>query len=53
MAEAFDQLESSGKVKHFGVSNHTPYQIDLLKKYANQELVANQLQFSAARFGNG
>lgn len=51
VAEAFDQLESSGKVKHFGVSNHTPYQIDLLKKYANQELVANQLQFSAAHSG--
>lgn len=48
VAEAFDELHSSGKVKYFGVSNHTPTQIELLKKHVNQELVANQLQFSAA-----
>jgi len=51
VAEAFDELESSGKVKHFGVSNHTSSQIELLKKYLNQDLVANQLQFSAAHTG--
>lgn len=32
VAEAFDQLESSGKVRHFGVSNQNPMQIQLLKK---------------------
>ena len=32
VAEAFDLLEGSGKVRHFGVSNHTPMQIQLLKK---------------------
>lgn len=31
---------------HFGVSNHTPRQIDLLKKHVNQPIVANQLQLS-------
>ena len=29
---AFDILETSGKVRHFGVSNHNPYQIQLLQK---------------------
>ncbi|WP_138493332.1 aldo/keto reductase [Paenibacillus pinistramenti] len=46
VAEAFDQLESSGKVRHFGVSNQKPMQIELLKKYVKQPLVANQLQLS-------
>src|SRR5690625_7992385 len=31
IAEAFDELYQSGKVRHFGVSNHTPYQIELLR----------------------
>ncbi|MEC0371051.1 aldo/keto reductase [Paenibacillus chibensis] len=46
VAEAFDQLESSGKVRHFGVSNQNPMQIQLLKKHVKQPLVANQLQLS-------
>ncbi|MEK3883531.1 aldo/keto reductase [Paenibacillus sp. PL2-23] len=46
VAEAFDQLQASGKVRHFGVSNHTPLQIELLKKYVKQPLVVNQLQLS-------
>ena len=46
VAEAFDQLESSGKVRHFGVSNQKPMQIDLLKKSVKQPLVTNQLQLS-------
>ncbi|KGE20157.1 aldo/keto reductase [Paenibacillus wynnii] len=46
VAEAFDILESSGKVRHFGVSNQTPMQIQLLKKAVKQPLVANQLQLS-------
>jgi predicted oxidoreductase len=46
VARAFDLLESSGKVRYFGVSNHTPRQIDLLKTYVKQPLVANQLQLS-------
>jgi len=46
VAEAFDLLESSGKVRHFGVSNQNPMQIELLKKFVKQPLVANQLQLS-------
>ncbi|WP_438354427.1 aldo/keto reductase [Microbacterium sp. CJ88] len=46
VARAFDELESSGKVRHFGVSNHTPRQIDLLKTSVRQPIVANQLQLS-------
>ncbi|WP_239616381.1 aldo/keto reductase [Cohnella mopanensis] len=46
VAEAFDLLESSGKVRHFGVSNQNPLQIQLLKKSVKQPLVANQLQLS-------
>lgn len=46
VAEAFDQLERSGKVRHFGVSNLNPMQIQLLKKYVKQPIVANQLQLS-------
>ncbi|HEO8420384.1 General stress protein 69 [Mycobacteroides abscessus subsp. abscessus] len=46
VAEAFDILEQSGKVRHFGVSNQNPMQIQLLQKYVKQPLVANQLQLS-------
>ncbi|MDU7473657.1 MAG: aldo/keto reductase family oxidoreductase [Paenibacillus macerans] len=46
VAEAFELLESSGKVRHFGVSNQNPMQIQLLKKHVKQPLVANQLQLS-------
>ena len=46
VAEAFDILHNSGKVRHFGVSNHNPMQIELLQKYVRQPLHINQLQFS-------
>lgn len=45
VADTFDILKSSGKVRHFGVSNHNPMQIRLLKKYLRQPLLVNQLQF--------
>jgi len=48
VAEAFEKLHSSGKVKHFGVSNHNPAQIELLQKYTPHKLVVNQIQFSIA-----
>ena len=48
VAAAFDELEKTGKVRHFGVSNMKPMQIELLKKYVKQPLIANQLQLSAA-----
>ena len=46
VARAFDELEAAGKVRAFGVSNHTPRQIDLLRTAVRQRLVANQLQLS-------
>ncbi len=46
VAEAFDILEESGKVRYFGVSNLVPMQIELLKKYVKQPLVINQVQLS-------
>ncbi len=46
VARAFDDLSASGKVRSFGVSNHTPGQIELLRKSVSQPIVANQLQLS-------
>ncbi len=51
VAAAFDQLESDGKVKYFGVSNQYSRQIELLQKYVRQPLVANQLQFGVMHTG--
>jgi predicted oxidoreductase len=46
VARAFSELHAAGKVRAFGVSNHTPRQIDLLKTAVEQEIVANQIQLS-------
>ena len=46
VAEAFDELQASGKVRNFGVSNQKPMQIQLLQKSLRQPIVANQLQLS-------
>ncbi len=46
VAEAFDELEQAGKVRHFGVSNLVPMQIELLKKYVKQPIIINQVQLS-------
>jgi predicted oxidoreductase len=48
VAEAFGILHSRGKVRNFGVSNQNPLQIELLRKYVKQPIVANQLQLSIA-----
>ncbi len=45
VASAFSQLESAGKVRAFGVSNHTAQQIELLKTAVTQPLAVNQVQF--------
>lgn len=49
VARAFDELHRAGKVRHFGVSNHTPGQIELLRHHVRQPLVVNQLEFSLAQ----
>jgi predicted oxidoreductase len=46
VARAFDELSAAGKVRAFGVSNHTPGQIELLRRSVSQPIVANQLQLS-------
>ncbi len=51
VAEAFNTLEQTGKVLHFGVSNHNPMQIELLKTAVRQPLIADQLQFSIPESG--
>lgn len=46
VAKAFDELKASGKVRHFGVSNQNPYQMQMLQSCLDMPLCANQLQFS-------
>ncbi|TFG94780.1 MAG: aldo/keto reductase, partial [Calditrichales bacterium] len=46
VARAFDELQRNGKVRYFGISNHTAGQIALLKKYLNQPLIANQVELN-------
>lgn len=46
VARAFDDLHRSGKVLHFGVSNHTAAQIALLQASVMQPLVVNQIEVS-------
>jgi predicted oxidoreductase len=51
VAEALDRLHEAGKVRHFGVSNQNPMQMELLGKYLRRPIVADQVQFSAAHTG--
>ena len=46
VAEAFDRLEQSGKVRYFGVSNQNPMQMELLQHTVRQKLIVDQLQMS-------
>jgi predicted oxidoreductase len=46
VAEAFDVLQHTGKVRFFGVSNHSPWQIELLRRSLRQPLVVNQLELN-------
>jgi len=50
VAHAFDELHRAGKVRYFGVSNYSPYQIELLRKHVRQPLVANQIQLGLAHW---
>jgi predicted oxidoreductase len=45
IAEAITELKNSGKILAFGLSNFTPSQTDLIKKYSS--VAYNQIQFSA------
>lgn len=46
IARAFDELQTAGKVKHFGVSNMNPGQIENLKRCVKQDISVDQVQLS-------
>ena len=46
VARAFDELSRSGKVRWFGVSNHTAAQMELLRNFLNHPIVVNQVEFN-------
>lgn len=48
IAEAFTMLRASGKVRWFGVSNHSPSQLALLQSRLSFPLVTNQIEISPA-----
>lgn len=47
VAQAFERLRATGKVRHFGVSNFTPAQFELL--HARFPLVTNQIELHPLR----
>jgi predicted oxidoreductase len=51
VAEAFEELVSSGKVRYFGVSNMNPWQIELLNEATKGRILFDQVQFSIAHAG--
>jgi predicted oxidoreductase len=51
VADAFNILQFSGKVRNFGVSNFNSMQVELLKSYVKQPLLVNQMQFSIMHSG--
>lgn len=48
IAVAVTKLKTEGKIKHFGLSNFTPSQTDLIRKFTTVQY--NQIQFSATHF---
>ncbi|HCE3466181.1 TPA: aldo/keto reductase family oxidoreductase [Vibrio parahaemolyticus] len=50
VAEAFTELHKVGKVKHFGVSNFTPPQFELLQSRLGKPLVTNQVEINPHNF---
>lgn len=48
LSEAFSQLAQSGKVRQFGVSNHSAMQMEFMNSFLPVKLVANQVQLSLA-----
>ncbi|KAJ3279895.1 hypothetical protein HK104_001085 [Borealophlyctis nickersoniae] len=49
VADAFMSLHTSGTVRHFGVSNFAPSQIDLLQSRLPFPLVTNQIEINPLR----
>lgn len=44
VARTFEQLKASGKVKHFGVSNFSQSQVNLLQSALDEPLLVNQIE---------
>lgn len=56
VARAFSDLQKTGKVLHFGVSNFSIQQFEMLEAYTDTELVTNQVEispFCLEHFENG
>lgn len=51
IAKAFDELQTTGKVRHFGVSNFNPEQYQMVQEAVDQKLLINQLQFGIMHTG--
>ncbi|MBL4238596.1 aldo/keto reductase [Vibrio fluvialis] len=50
VAEAFTELHKVGKVKHFGVSNFSPAQFEMLQSRLGKPLVTNQVEINPLNF---
>lgn len=56
VAKVFSDLKQSGKVLHFGVSNFSQQQFEMLNSYVDDKLVTNQVEISPyclEHFDNG
>ncbi|WP_022941707.1 aldo/keto reductase [Psychromonas hadalis] len=51
VAETFAELKASGKVKHFGVSNFSASQFELLQSRLDEPLMTNQIELNPINFG--
>lgn len=51
LAQTLQQLQSSGKVKYFGVSNMHRYQMELINAHLSTPIVVNQLEMSLSKLG--
>ncbi len=51
IAEAFEKLRSSGRVRYFGVSNQNRFQMEYLQSFLSEPLVANQMEMSLLHHG--
>ena len=51
IAEAFQKLRLSGKVRYFGVSNQGRFQIEYLQSFLPEPLVVNQVEMNVLHHG--
>lgn len=50
VADTFAELKASGKVKHFGVSNFSASQFELLQSRLDEPLITNQVEINPINF---